>query len=77
MWLPMAEWWYNITYHSSIRMSPHEALHRAKPVPLPLGPYLKVMIPAATDMVQQHTNILQLLKGYLSKAQGRMKFFTD
>lgn len=58
-------------------MSPHEALYGEKPVPLLLGPYLEVMIPAASDMVQQRASILQLLKDHLTKAQSRMKFFAD
>lgn len=26
-WVPMAEWWYNSSYHSAIRMTPFEALY--------------------------------------------------
>ena len=37
-WLSLAEWWYNSTYHSSLNMSPFEALFGYKPTPLPLGP---------------------------------------
>jgi hypothetical protein len=30
-WLPLAEWWYNTTYHTSTRMTPFEAVYGQKP----------------------------------------------
>lgn len=30
-WLALAEWWYNSTYYSAIRMSPYEALYGMQP----------------------------------------------
>lgn len=30
-WLPLAEWWYNSSYNSAIKMSPFEALYGVKP----------------------------------------------
>ena len=37
-WLPMAEWWYNTTFHSAIHSTPYEAVY-GQPPPLHL-PYL-------------------------------------
>jgi len=34
-WLSVAQWWYNSCHHSSINMSPFEALYRYKPALLP------------------------------------------
>lgn len=31
LWLPLAEWWYNTTYHSSIQVTPYEALYGQEP----------------------------------------------
>ncbi|KAL0730136.1 hypothetical protein Bca4012_026229 [Brassica carinata] len=37
-WLPLAEWWYNTTYHTAIRSSPFEIIY-GQPPPVHL-PYL-------------------------------------
>ena len=68
-WLSLVEWWYKSTYHSSLTMTPFEALFGYKPVPLPLGPYLDLVVPAATNMVQEKSRISSNIKGHLAKAQ--------
>jgi transposase InsO family protein len=30
-WLPLAEWWYNTSYHTATRMTPFEAVYGQKP----------------------------------------------
>ncbi|TYG99871.1 hypothetical protein ES288_A10G230800v1 [Gossypium darwinii] len=30
-WLPLAEWWYNSSFHSSIQLTPYEALYGQPP----------------------------------------------
>ncbi|XP_071939847.1 uncharacterized protein [Coffea arabica] len=50
-WLSLAEWWYNSTYHSSLDMTPFEALFGYKPTPLPLGPYLDSVVPVVSNTV--------------------------
>jgi transposase InsO family protein len=36
-WLPLAQWWYNSSFHRSIRTSPFQALYGYPPPSLPLG----------------------------------------
>lgn len=37
------EWWYNTSYHSTIRMTPFETLYGIKPPQLALGLYQQSM----------------------------------
>jgi len=30
-WLPLAEWWYNTTFHSSIELTPYEVVYNQPP----------------------------------------------
>ena len=30
-WLPLAEWWYNTYYHTTIQMTPHEVVYNQQP----------------------------------------------
>lgn len=46
LWLPLAEWWYNTTYHSAIQTTPYEALYGQSPS-LHI-PYLVGSSPVAT-----------------------------
>lgn len=71
-WLSLAELWYNTTYHSSIGMTPFEAVY-GMPPPTHL-PYIAGDSP--NGMVDQTCTAreltLQLLKQHLLKAQHRM-----
>nr|XP_027102747.1 uncharacterized protein LOC113723992 [Coffea arabica]XP_027108834.1 uncharacterized protein LOC113728650 [Coffea arabica] len=73
----MVEWWYNSTYHSSLNMTPFEALFGYKPVPLPLGPYLDSVVPAASNLLQERNRISNCIKDNLVKTQQMMKYFAD
>ena len=73
----MAEWWYNSSYHSSLQVTPFEALYGYKPPPLTLGPYPDTIIPAASQLLQEKLRISSSIKDHLAKAQQRMKHFAD
>ncbi|KAL0745542.1 hypothetical protein Bca101_101967 [Brassica carinata] len=59
-WLPLAEFWYNTTYHTATQITPFEAVY-GRPPPIHL-PYL----PGEEDMIL-------LLQFHLLRAQHRMR----
>jgi hypothetical protein len=72
-WLPLAEWWYNTSYHTATCMTPFEVVYGQKP-PSVLS-YLpgtsKVQVVDQTLTVRE--DILRTLKENLVMAQNRMK----
>jgi hypothetical protein len=76
-WLPAAEWWYNCAYHTSIKMSPFEALYEYKP---PLITQISVpcnVSPEAQVTLLEKDHMLKTLQTNLLQAQERMKKFAD
>lgn len=76
-WLPMAEYWYNTSFHTSLGITPYEAVYGVKPVPLNMGCLQDMILPTAQNLLQQRVQVLQILKDNLIKAQQRMKYFAD
>lgn len=77
LWLPLAELWYNSSFHSSIGCSPFKALYGHEP-------NLGAMPADSTDpsspipdMVSDKAAQLELLKQHLASAQNRMKTKAD
>ncbi|XP_059295620.1 uncharacterized protein LOC132048955 [Lycium ferocissimum] len=76
-YLPLAEWWYNTTYHTAIRCTPYEVLYGQKPhIHLP---YLAGE--SSCEMVDRSLTareaIILLLKFHILRAQQRMKDLAD
>lgn len=76
-WLSLAEWWYNTSYHTSLEMTPFQALYGFKP-PM-VG---EVVTVDCSDMSaqQQLTNrelAKQVINDTLHKAQARIKHQAD
>lgn len=76
-WLSLAEWWYNSTYHTSLKMTPFQALYGFKPPMV-----AEVVLPDCHDIstLEQLRNrqmAQQVIKDNLCKAQSRMKHQAD
>ena len=52
-WLSVVEWWYNITYHNAIQISPFEALYGIKFPQLALGLYMQANVAIVGDYVKE------------------------
>jgi len=69
LWLPLAEWWYNSNWHSSIGVTPFEVVH-GQPPSLHI-PYLPgdSRVEAVDRSLTAREDCIKLLKYQLSKAQ--------
>jgi hypothetical protein len=76
-WLAMAEWWYNTSHHTAIKMSPFQALYGYAP---PMISEIALPGPEETearDFLQEKQLMLDRLKVNLAQAQARMKKHAD
>ncbi|CAM8924213.1 unnamed protein product [Rhodiola kirilowii] len=76
-WLPLAEWWYNTTYHTASRCTPYEVIY-CQPPPLHL-PYLpgESKCVVVDRNLQKREEVISMLKFHLLRAQNRMKQYAD
>ena len=79
-WLPLVEWWYNTTYHTTLKVSTFKALYGYDAsliseitVPGPEDPEDL----EAQDFLAEKQHLLTQLKENLVQAQARMKKYAD
>ena len=75
--LPLAELWYNTSYHSSLKCTPFQALYGYKPPQVGEFAVDTTLSPAAKLTVAGREQMMQKLKANLEHAQNRMKHFAD
>lgn len=76
-WLPMAEWWYNTTFHSAIQATPYEVVYgQPPPLHLPYCPQSTVVDAVDRSFVARE-EMINKLQGNLARAQARMKTLAD
>jgi hypothetical protein len=76
-WLSLAEWWYNSSYHTSLNMTPFQALYGFPPPMV-----AEVVLPDCADdkakeILQNRQLAQQVIKDNLNKAQSRIKAQAD
>ncbi|GKC58060.1 ty3-gypsy retrotransposon protein [Tanacetum coccineum] len=72
-YLPWAEWCYNTSWHSSIKMTPFEAVY-GRPLPS-LKDYVSgtSKLDAVDDLLHNKTNLISQLQANIQRAQLRMR----
>ncbi|KAK8942857.1 hypothetical protein KSP39_PZI008725 [Platanthera zijinensis] len=76
-WLPLAEWWYNTTFHSASKMTPYEVVYGQEP--LLHSPYIEgsAALESVDRSLEAREKVISLLKSNLTQAQERMKVLAD
>ena len=76
-WLPWAQYWHTTNWHSSIKMTPYQALYGK--IPPTISTYIPktAKLQSVEDALLERDATLQLLKDNLVRAQDRMKKWAD
>lgn len=76
-WLPLAEYWYNTTYHSSLERTPFEVIYGNKPRHLGIVSTMDCKSPDLEVWLNSRTIMIEVLRQQLLRAQRRMKSQAD
>jgi len=76
-YLSLAEFWYNSSFHSAIKMTPFEALYGYAPPQLSLGSQPRSQVESVNSILRDRQATLAQLKANLMRAQARMKQYED
>lgn len=76
-WLSLAQWRYNTNYHSTLKVSPFQALFGYPPPMMTLQAAETPKLEEVRIFLKDRTLWLSILKDNLTNAQQRMKFQAD
>jgi hypothetical protein len=76
-WLPLAEFWYNSSYHSALGISPFKALYGCEPNLGAMPPFDEDNMSEADLILRDRQAHLDNIKLHLANAQNRMKMQAD
>lgn len=72
-WLSWAEWSYNTSFHSTLKMTPFEAVYGYVPLLVPAYETSTTKVELVEQSLKERNSILSLFKSNLATAQCRMK----
>jgi hypothetical protein len=76
-WPPLAELWYNSSYHSSLKCSPFRALYGVDPVLTAVRGPLTIDNEEVSVTLEEMQHFSELLKEQLARVQNMMKIDAD
>lgn len=76
-WLPLAEFWYNSSYHSSLGCTPFKAVYGHEPNLGQLPQPLQATHPDLHGWLQERHHYSEFLHQHLNRAQTKMKSDAD
>jgi hypothetical protein len=76
-WLPLAEYWYNTTYHSAHGKTPFEVLYGYTPRHFGISVNDVCKSADLTEWLQERHAMMQVIQHNMSRAQHRMKMQAD
>jgi hypothetical protein len=72
-WLPLVEWWYNTSFHTTTKITPFMELYGYHPTSITSYLNEKYKVQAMENHIKHQQQVLQLLKDNLTMAHNRMK----
>lgn len=76
-WLPLAEYWYNTSYHTTIGMTPFQALYGYAPPQVNDFSVPGHFIHDVPPIIEDKERILKKLRENMQQAQARMLLYAD
>lgn len=76
-WLPLAQWWYNTTYHSAIHRSPYEALYGVCPRQICIPSDHRSQVDVVAEFQVQREAMNKVLQEAIQTAQHKYKQYAD
>jgi hypothetical protein len=72
-WLPLAEWWYNTSFHTATKMTPFMEFYGYRPPSINSSLKEKCKFQAVEYHIENQQQVLQILKNNLTMTHNRMK----
>ncbi|KAF7144954.1 hypothetical protein RHSIM_Rhsim04G0143300 [Rhododendron simsii] len=76
-WLPLADWWYDTTYHSATKTTPYFAVYGQEPPDHTFCISKPSSVAVVDNWITERAAIIKHLREHLSQAQHRMKHYAD
>lgn len=76
-WLPLAEFWYNTSYHLALGRSPFEVLYGHSPRHFGISNEVQTHVPDLDSWLTERKLLQQVIQHNLLRAQHRMKHYAD